>query len=144
MGQSWPTGFLLWHKNIIHSFIHSFIHSLFSDWIRTPSPLRDSLVHPTLCGDVITCSYAEDKKLQSKMAVIAQLSSQLWQSKLLFHLEILWFSETLHHAKASSFRWRWSLLAVVNENYHKPGLESGPGLLLVLGLGFGLGQSCFA
>ena len=27
---------------------------------------------------------------------------------------------------------------------HKPGLQSGPGLLLVSGLGFALGQSCFA
>ena len=27
---------------------------------------------------------------------------------------------------------------------HKPGLQSGPVLLLVSGLGFGLGQSCIA
>ena len=27
---------------------------------------------------------------------------------------------------------------------HKPGLQSGPVLLLVSGLGFGLGQSCVA
>ena len=30
------------------------------------------------------------------------------------------------------------------ERKHKLGLQSGPGLLLVSGLGFGLGQSCFA
>ena len=39
-------------------------------------------------------------------------------------------------------RWHGSHSAEVNEN--KPGLQSGPGLLLVSGLGFALGQSCFA
>ena len=41
-----------------------------------------------------------------------------------------------------ALRWRGSLSAKVNEN--KLGLQSGPGLLLVSGLGLGLGQSCFA
>ena len=45
-------------------------------------------------------------------------------------------------ARLRVLRWRGSLSAEVNEN--KLGLRSGPGLLLVSGLGFALGQSCFA
>ena len=45
-------------------------------------------------------------------------------------------------ATLTVLRWHGSHSAEVNEN--KPGLQSGPGLLLVSGLGFALGQSCFA
>ena len=45
-------------------------------------------------------------------------------------------------ARLRVLRWDGSHLAEVNEN--KPGLQSGPGLLLVSGLGLALGQSCFA
>ena len=43
---------------------------------------------------------------------------------------------------ALCLRWRGSLSAGLTKA--NPGLQSGPGLLLVSGLGFGLGQPCFA
>ena len=41
-------------------------------------------------------------------------------------------------------KWQGGLLAEVNKNINLAALQSGPGLLLVSGLGFALGQSCFA
>ena len=40
-------------------------------------------------------------------------------------------------------RWHARHSVEVNENLNLHGLQSGPGLLLVSGLGFALGQSCF-
>ena len=59
-------------------------------------------------------------------------------------LTILGLRQTRVRAKfrLRVLRWYTGRSAEVNEN--KPGLQSGPGLLLVSGLGFALGQSCFA
>ena len=43
----------------------------------------------------------------------------------------------------TKLRWHAHHFAEVKRK-HKPGLQSGPGLLLVSGLGFALEQSCFA
>ena len=59
-------------------------------------------------------------------------------------LGILGLRQTRVRARARLrvLRWRGSLRRRLTK--HKLGLQSGPGLLLVSGLGFALGQSCFA